>query len=134
MRYIVIALGCCALNGCVLLVEGATAWKMNTIEIGMPKEDVLAQLGEPISKGADQSSVTWYYMFYDTGRDSLNGISTTYFVRLVDDRVDTFGRSNEALTDYKRVKAQSCPPPPLPPPPTICPPPPIQTPCICPSH
>jgi hypothetical protein len=121
------------LAGCVI-VEPPTAYKMNRLEVGMPQEQVIAEIGKPVSKGANSGGETWYYRFSETSSDALSGIKTAFSVRIVNGRVESFERMNDSNASLERAlragsnSAPSCPPAPM------CPPPPPPMPCICPAH
>jgi outer membrane protein assembly factor BamE (lipoprotein component of BamABCDE complex) len=132
MRFLLPLLVICSVSGCVLT---PTAHKMDRLELGMSRQDVIGALGRPVSKGADPSGETLYYRFSETGADEINGIASAFFVKIVDGKVEAFGRVNDSSADYeRRLKAATaseayCPPPPV----QICPPPIMPPPCICPA-
>jgi outer membrane protein assembly factor BamE (lipoprotein component of BamABCDE complex) len=128
MRNALQLLAICLLTGCELLPGIPTAHHINALSVGMSREEVLSALGSPVSKGADSSSETLYYRLYDTAADAERRTGTTYFVRFVNQRVESFGRLNEPFAEIERaVRAQPSPPAPVPVPPLSCPP------CICPA-
>ncbi|MDR0723990.1 MAG: hypothetical protein LBF23_02260 [Endomicrobium sp.] len=75
-----------------VLTSCATAYKMNKLELGMTKTEVIKKIGEPDSTSAQGRSVYLMYNLYETSDDSYNGHYTKYFVRLIDDRVESFGQ------------------------------------------
>ena len=76
-----------------------TADKLNNIKIGMTKDQVIAILGTPDSTSA-QANIEYltYYLVSDTsyGRD------LPYSVRLVDGKVESFGRFAQLSDIYLR--------------------------------
>ncbi len=76
-----------------LLAGCATAHKMNRIDLGMSKEEVIQKIGRPVSVGATQDFSFFYYKFYETAKDDFQGIKTPYYVRFKQGKVDAYGRS-----------------------------------------
>lgn len=74
---------CCLLTGCV------TAKKINNIEIGMSRESVIKILGNPINTTADRESI---YLNYGL-TESPGGPPTPYQIRIVNGKVDSYGRA-----------------------------------------
>lgn len=81
------------LGGCV-----STADKLNSIKIGMTRSQVVAQLGEPNSMSAQGNIeyLTYYLSNETTSRDQ------PYAVRLVDGKVESFGRFIQLADIYNR--------------------------------
>jgi hypothetical protein len=73
----------------VLLAGCATAEKLNDVRIGMPKDQVIALLGTPDSTSA-QANVE--YLTYYLEGDPDYGRDRPYMVRVVDGKVESFGR------------------------------------------
>lgn len=78
MALVLIAL---MLAGC-----GASS-KMNNLQLGMTREEVLATMGTPNSTSATANTVFFRYSLYTN-----SVFPDDYFVRLTDGRVDAFGR------------------------------------------
>jgi hypothetical protein len=76
-----------------------TADKLNSIQIGMTKDQVLAILGKPDSMSA-QADVE--YLTYYLTPDSSQGFEQPYMIRLVDDKVESFGRFAQLFDLYNR--------------------------------
>jgi hypothetical protein len=77
---------------CAVLLTGCyTAEKLNSIHIGMTKDQVTNLLGRPDSTSA-QANIEYmtYYLSTDNGR--MYGGDQPYSVRLVDGKVESFGR------------------------------------------
>jgi hypothetical protein len=73
----------------VLLAGCATAEKLNDVRIGMTKDQVVALLGAPDSTSA-QANVE--YLTYYLENDENYGRDRPYMVRVVDGKVESFGR------------------------------------------
>jgi Short C-terminal domain/SmpA / OmlA family len=72
-----------------LLAGCATADKLNNVHIGMTKEQVIALLGTPDSTSA-QANVE--YLTYYLENDANYNREQPYMVRVVDGKVESFGR------------------------------------------
>jgi outer membrane protein assembly factor BamE (lipoprotein component of BamABCDE complex) len=73
----------------------ATANKMNSVSIGMTKQEVIGVLGPPTSTSAKEGLEYLNYLFSDDGlKDS------PYFVRVINGKVDSYGR----LGDFDSTK------------------------------
>ncbi len=81
-----------------LLAGCATAHRMNQIDLGMSKEEVVQKLGQPVSTGAAQDFNFFYYKFYETALEDFRGIKTPYYVRFKQGKVDAYGRFGGAET------------------------------------
>jgi hypothetical protein len=80
-------------TGCV------SADKLNSIQIGMTKDQVIAILGKPDSMSA-QADVEYltYYLTPDGGQR----FDQPYMIRLVDGKVESFGRFAQLFDLYNR--------------------------------
>ena len=78
-----------------LLCAGCTAAKMNAVEIGMTKAEVLRVMGKPDSVAADSSCE---YLKYSLFPSAWEGPMEVYFVRLVDGKVEAFGKAGDFET------------------------------------
>ena len=107
MRQLVLCLLIVAVAAC------ANARLTERLRVGMTKADVIAAMGRPLSFGADKQSEVLYYRLYEEG---LASDPHTYFVRLVDGKVASFGRLAEPPAPAPEF-ATSLPAPPPPPPP-----------------
>ena len=78
----------------VFLASCATppSHKMNRLSVGMTKSEVLDAMGKPSSTASPGKGVEFlrYREFYDGGNYYI-----TYFVRLVDGRVDSYGETGD---------------------------------------
>lgn len=79
----------------LILVGCATANKMNQLSIGANKQRALEIMGQPDTTAAHSGREYMVYRLYSTGRDAFNNEPTTYFVRIVDGKVDAFGRQGD---------------------------------------
>jgi hypothetical protein len=114
----------CLQAGCVYMFS-ANAYKTDRLKAGMTREEVVTVMGKPVSVGADRTSETMYYRLFETREDAYHDSSTTFFVKLVDGRVDSFGRVVDPAESQQRLLREirgSCPPAPM------CPPAPA---CVC---
>ena len=87
-----------ALVGFALAGCATNSTKLNDVRIGMPKNEVVALLGQPDTKSA-QANIE--YLTYYMSNDS-NGREQPYMVRLVDSKVESFGRFIQLLDIYNR--------------------------------
>jgi hypothetical protein len=81
-----------------LLAGCATAEKLNNIRIGMTKDQVIAQLGKPDSTSA-QANIE-YLTYYLANEGAYR--EQPYSVRLVDGKVESFGRFMQLFDIYNR--------------------------------
>ena len=82
-----------ALAGCA-----TSSSKLNEVHIGMPKSEVIGLLGQPDAMSA-QANIE--YLTYYLSND-LSAREQPYMVRLVDARVESFGRFIQLLDIYNR--------------------------------
>jgi hypothetical protein len=78
-----------------LIVGCATSHKMNEISLGMTKQQVIEKLGPPVSTSATSGVEYLNYRFSETSDHAYYGITTPYYVRIVDGKVDAFGRRGD---------------------------------------
>jgi outer membrane protein assembly factor BamE (lipoprotein component of BamABCDE complex) len=99
----------------VLLLMGltagcATAEKMNQVSVGMTKSEVIEVMGSPTSSSAQGSTEYMNYALYDTAEARRFGLYTRYFVRLVNGRVESYGRTGDfdsTQPKTQRIEIQS---------------------------
>ncbi|WP_417765767.1 SHOCT domain-containing protein [Spongiibacter tropicus] len=89
MKQIFISLLVLALFGC------ATAHKINNVQLGMTKQEVIAAIGKPTSISAKDDTEYLNYRFSETDDHAFYGITTPYYVRLVNGKVDSYGRTGD---------------------------------------
>jgi len=88
-----------ALFFAVLLAGCVTADKLNNVRIGMTKDAVTSLLGQPDSTSA-QGNIE--YLTYYLAAESGNSRDQPYSVRLVDGKVESFGRFAQLFDIYNR--------------------------------
>jgi len=92
---------------CAALFAGcANAAKLNDLHTGMTKDQVIAVMGQPDSTSA-QANIEYltYYLSDDRSSSSYPAFSSGnrgYMVRLVDGKVESFGRYNQLFDIYNR--------------------------------
>lgn len=82
--FILVLLG--AVLGC------ATAHKISRVAIGMTKEEVINVMGSPASTSAKGNTEYLNYALSETDDDAFMGRTRPYYIRLVNGRVDSYGR------------------------------------------
>lgn len=81
----------------------ATSGKINKISIGMTKEQAIQVMGKPDSVSATSGTEYLNYRLSETSDHAFYGITTPYFVRIIDGKVESFGR----LGDFDSTKSPS---------------------------
>ena len=77
----------------VLLIIGcATAHKISSVQIGMTKDEVVKVMGPPASTSAKGGTEYLNYSLSETDDQAFHGITNPYYVRLINGKVDSFGR------------------------------------------
>ena len=89
MKFILTTLIALFLFGC------ATAHKINSVQLGMTKDEVIATIGKPTSISAKDGTEYLNYRFSETDDHAFYGVTTPYFVRLVNGKVDSYGRTGD---------------------------------------
>ncbi len=89
MKYLFSALIAFLLIGC------ATSHKINSVQLGMTKEEVVAAIGKPVSVSAKDGTEYLNYQFSETDDQAFYGLTTPYYVRLVNGAVDSYGRMGD---------------------------------------
>jgi hypothetical protein len=79
----------------MLLLGCASSKKINSISLGMTRDQVITQMGTPHSTSAKNNIE---YLNYKLATDGL--FRDDYFVRLVDGQVDAFGRAGDFGMGY----------------------------------
>lgn len=90
------------LSGC-----STTADKLNDVRIGMTKDQVIALLGKPDSMSA-QANIEYLTYYLSTDTDSFNR-ERAYSVRLLDGKVESFGRFMQLFDIYNRPVTGTAP-------------------------
>ncbi len=74
----------------------ATAHKLNAVGLGMTKSEVIQTLGKPVSVSAQGKAEYLNYSLCEKGWPSPScNITTPYYVRLVDGKVESYGRMGD---------------------------------------
>jgi len=68
--------------------------KMNTIEIGMTKKQVIDIMGQPGSTSAINNTMYLNYMLHEWNHPDGKE-KTAYFVRLIDGKVESYGKAGD---------------------------------------
>jgi hypothetical protein len=95
-----------ALLAGVLLAGCETSAKLNSVRIGMSKDEVQSLLGTPDSTSA-QANVE--YMTYYLTSEAGYGRDQPYMVRLVNGKVESFGRFAQLFDLYNRPVTNATP-------------------------
>jgi Short C-terminal domain len=82
-----------------ILAGCATSDQLNNIRIGMTMDQVMSILGKSDSMSAQANVV---YLTYYLDSPNLNGREQPYMVRLVDGKVESFGRFRQLFDLYSR--------------------------------
>jgi Short C-terminal domain/SmpA / OmlA family len=90
----------------ILLAGCQTSEALNNVHIGMTKAEVLSLLGTPDSTSA-QANVE--YMTYYLTSDAGYGRDQPYMVRLVNGKVESFGRFAQLFDLYNRPVTNATP-------------------------
>jgi hypothetical protein len=86
MKKITVLLICLVL----LMSACATAKRMNSLSLGMTKQEVIAIMGNPISTSANEGKEYYRYFLSERGLDE-----TGYFVRFVNGKVNAYGKMGD---------------------------------------
>ncbi len=79
----------------VALSSCATAGKISGVQPGMTREQVVEVMGKPSSTSRKGTVEYMNYALSDTSDKAFYGITEPFFVRLVDGRVDSYGRAGD---------------------------------------
>jgi len=79
----------------LFLFACATAHKISSVQIGMTKDEVVKTIGKPTSISAKDNTEYLNYRFSETDDHAFYGITTPYFVRLINGKVDSYGRTGD---------------------------------------
>ena len=89
-----------------ILAGCASSDLLNNIRIGMTMDQVTAILGKSDSMSAQANVV---YLTYYLSSENLNGRDQPYMVRLVDGKVESFGRFRQLFDLYSRPITNALP-------------------------
>lgn len=79
----------------LFLIGCATAHKINQVNVGMTKNEVIAVMGQPVSVSATEGVEYLNYRLSETDDNAFYGITTPYYVRIKNGKVDAFGRHGD---------------------------------------
>lgn len=79
----------------IFLIGCATSGKISALKLGMTKDNVLAVMGDPVSISAQGNAEYLNYALSENSDDAFMGITRPYYVRLVNGRVESFGRTGD---------------------------------------
>lgn len=80
----------------ILFLSGcATANKISGVQLGMTRDDVIRVMGKPTSVSAQGGSEYLNYALSETDDDAARGSTTRYYVRLINGKVESYGRTGD---------------------------------------
>ena len=79
----------------LMLIGCATSGKINAVQLDMTKAEVIAVMGEPVSVSAQGTAEYLNYNLSETDDDAFYGIATPYYVRLINGKVESYGRTGD---------------------------------------
>ena|ERR1039457_4120612 len=79
----------------VALMGCATAPKTNRLAFGLSKQQVVAVMGRPASTAACAGVEVLRYRLSATGHEAFHHRTEEYFVRLVNGKVESFGKAGD---------------------------------------
>ncbi len=84
---------CVVVVSAIVLAAGcANAGKISAVRLGMSKQEVLSVMGSPTSVSAQGRAEFLNYALSETDDHAFLGVTTPYYVRLIDGRVESYGR------------------------------------------
>lgn len=87
----------------VTIISCATSNKINSISLGMTKEQVIRSMGNPNSVSAQSGVEYLIYKLTDTSTNAYYGITTDYYVRIIDGKVESYGRMGDFDSSKEKV-------------------------------
>jgi len=79
-----------------LIITGcATSGMINGVQLGMTQAEVTSIMGKPVSVSAQGGSKYLNYKLSETDDDAFMGWTTPYYVRLINGKVESFGRTGD---------------------------------------
>ena len=79
----------------LVLIGCATSGVINSVNIGMTKDEVIKVMGNPVSVSAKDGTEYLNYKLSETDDDAFMGFTRPYYVRLINGKVDSYGRSGD---------------------------------------
>jgi outer membrane protein assembly factor BamE (lipoprotein component of BamABCDE complex) len=89
MKYLIVLILGLALVGC------ATSGKINSVNIGMTKDEVIKVMGKPVSISAKGGTEYLNYKLSETDDDAFRGWTSPYYIRLIKGKVESYGRTGD---------------------------------------
>jgi hypothetical protein len=80
----------------VIVIAGCanvTAFKMSKVSLGMSRKEAIKIMGKPFSSSAQDNFEYLYYALTETTEEANRGWTRPYYIRLLDGRVESFGRT-----------------------------------------
>src|SRR5438105_715089 len=90
MKKVLVVLLCLGLAGCATFSN-----KMNAINIGMTKDEVIKNLGQPVSTSSEGGTEFLNYSFTEDSAQYWYGLTTPYYVCIREGKVISFGRKGD---------------------------------------
>jgi len=90
MKHFIFIVVAAFLVGCA-----ASSGKINVVQIGMTKAEVISVMGDPVSVSAKDATEYLNYALAESFSDSYNLRTTPYYVRLINGKVDSYGRTGD---------------------------------------
>jgi hypothetical protein len=84
----------------IIITSCATSGRINRINVGMTKNQVISTMGNPKSTSANGNAEFLNYKLAETDDDAFYGNYTDYYVKLVNGTVESYGR----LGDFNSTK------------------------------
>jgi hypothetical protein len=91
MKYLMVA----AFTSVLLAGCAATANKISDVQLGMTKDEVIRVMGKPTSISAQAGSEYLNFALSETNDDAARGLTTPYYVRLINGKAESFGRTGD---------------------------------------
>ncbi len=86
----------------MVLMSCVTASKISRVNLGMTKSEVIKALGKPVSTSASNGVEYFNYAFSETPKQAWGGFTVPYFVRIIDGKVDAYGRYGDFGIKFKK--------------------------------
>jgi len=90
MKYLIATLTTILFLSC-----SATSNKISGVQLGMTKDDVIRVMGKPTSVSAQGGKEYLNYALSETDYDAAYGRTTPYYVRLINGKVESYGRTGD---------------------------------------
>jgi len=79
----------------ILLFGCATSHKINAVQLGMSKSEVITAMGNPVSTSAQGGAEYLNYKLSETNVDAKHGVTAPYYIRLIDGKVESYGKTGD---------------------------------------